>query len=88
MKLISLPLTLLVGLAAASHQDPVLQGTEATDDGLIVYYTLDIDTFPDAEAPDKTYILLNNVILDVKGQTDTQATIPKKNPRPIRWLQL
>lgn len=68
----------LLGLVAASHWAPALQGVEANNDGLTVFWNLDLDNFPDADVPDATYITLNGNILTVTGQTSTQATIPKK----------
>ncbi|KAJ3473465.1 hypothetical protein NLG97_g10291 [Lecanicillium saksenae] len=68
----------LLDLALASHWPPALQGVEVKDDGLAVYWSLDLDTYPDADPPDATYVTLNGVIREVTGQTSTQATIPKK----------
>lgn len=67
----------IAGLVAASHWDPVLQGTQIVDEGLKVFYSVDVDNFPDAEAPDTTFILINGHTVPVKEQSDGSSVIAK-----------
>ncbi|CEJ92005.1 hypothetical protein VHEMI07686 [[Torrubiella] hemipterigena] len=71
-------IALCLGLVAAeSHWPPVLDGTEVVKEGLKVYYSVDLDTYTDADAPDKTYILLNQVKIPYSSQADGSALISK-----------
>ncbi|KAJ3496936.1 hypothetical protein NLG97_g2283 [Lecanicillium saksenae] len=89
MKSFLLFLVALIGLAVAEHWAPSLRGLDVDkDDGIVVYWMLDVDNFPDAEAPDGVAILMNNAGVAVKGATSTQATIERKTWENFRGMDV
>lgn len=79
MKRVTLLLACLLRLAVATHWAPSLQGMDLDhDDGIVAYWTIDINFYPDAEAPDGTYITLQNIIQPDISTDNYKATIPKK----------